>query len=100
MLTDKEIQHIAKLAGIELTSHEEDKFKKDLSSVLDYIGKLNEINTDGVEPLYQTTGLVNAMRADEYRKDFEMTEELNEKLIGQAPAKENNFVKVRSVLNK
>ena len=45
-------------------------------------------------------GLVNYFRADEHRKDFEMNEDLDEKLIGQAPHTENRFIKVRSVLNK
>ncbi len=132
MLTDKEaksrtesskisstgIEHIAKLARIKLTEKEKDKFKKELSSVLDYVKKLNELDTDGVQPLYQTTGIVNALRPDEHRKDFEMdpergregsqrasasygmNEKLNEKLIKQAPHSENRFIKVKSVLKK
>lgn len=100
MLDNKEIKHVAQLARIKITEKEEEKFRKELSSILDYINKLNEVNTEGVEPLYQTTGLVNSMRPDEHRKDFEMNEDLNKNLIGQAPDKEERFVKVRSVLNK
>ena len=100
MLTDKEIQHITELARIKLTEKEKDKFKKELSSILDFVKKLNELDTENVEPLYQVTGIVNTLRPDEYRKDFEMNEDLNEKLIGQAPHKENRFIKVRSVLKK
>lgn len=99
MLSDKEIQHIADLARIELTDNEKEKFKKDLSSILDYINQLNEADTSGVEPLYQTTGLVNSMRSDDPRGDFKMDETLNELLIGQAPYKKERFVKVKSVLN-
>ena len=100
MLTNKEIQHITELARIKLTEKEKDKFKKELSSILDFVKKLNELDTENVEPLYQVTGIVNTLRPDEYRKDFEMNEDLNEKLIGQAPHKENRFIKVRSVLKK
>lgn len=100
MLTDKEVEHIAQLARIKLTKIEKEKFKKELSLILDYVNKLSELDTEKVEPLYQTTGITNALRPDEYRKDFEMNEELNEKLIGQAPHKENRFIKVRSVLKK
>ncbi len=99
MLTDKEIQHIASLARIEITDKETEKFKKDLSSILDYINQLNSVDTEGVEPLYQTTGLVNSIRDDEPRGDFQMNEKLNELLIGQAPHKKERFVKVKSVLN-
>lgn len=100
MLTNMEVRHIAQLARIKLTEKEEEKFKKELSSILDYVNKLKELNTDKVEPLYQTTGIVNALRTDKYRKDFEMSEELNEKLVGQAPHKENRFIQVKSVLKK
>ena len=94
------IQHVARLARIKLTGKEDDKFKEELSSVLDYISQLNKVNTDKVEPFYQTTGLINSTREDKYREDFKVGEELNKKLVGQAPEKQDNFVKVRSVLQR
>lgn len=98
MLTDKEVQHIAKLAHIELTPDEEDRIKRDLSSIIGYIDQLNKVDTSAVEPLYQTTGLVNAMRADEHLNSFPMDERLNERLIGQAPHKSGRYIKVKEVL--
>jgi aspartyl-tRNA(Asn)/glutamyl-tRNA(Gln) amidotransferase subunit C len=100
MLTDKEVQHIANLARIQLTEHEQEKFKKDLSSVLEYIDTLQKVDTKSIEPLYQVTGLENAVRTDEPRNSFPMSERLNELLIGQAPMKEERFLKVKSVLKK
>ena len=100
MLTDKEVRHIAQLARIKLTDKEKGKFKKELSLILDYVNKLNELDTENIEPLYQTTGIVNALRPDKHRKDFEMDEELNEKLIGQAPSRQDRFIKVGGVLKK
>ena len=100
MLTEKEIKHVAQLARIKITEKEEEKFKKELSAILDYINKLGEVNTENVDPLYQVTGLVNSMRSDDYRRDFVIDEDLNKKLIGQAPDKEEGFIKVKSVLNK
>ena len=98
MLTDKEVKHIADLARIKISEKEEQSLKKDLSSILEYINKLNEVDTTGVEPLYQTTGLVDSFRSDESRGEFKMDENLNEKLIGQAPHKDDRFIKVKSVL--
>ncbi|KKR02618.1 MAG: Aspartyl/glutamyl-tRNA(Asn/Gln) amidotransferase subunit C [Candidatus Yanofskybacteria bacterium GW2011_GWA1_39_13] len=98
MLTDKEVKHIAELARIKISEKEEQSLKKDLSSILEYINKLNEVDTTGVEPLYQTTGLVDSFRSDESRGEFKMDENLNEKLIGQAPHKDDRFIKVKSVL--
>jgi len=99
MLTEKEVKHIAGLARIKISEKEEKSLQKDLSSILEYIEKLNKVDTTGVEPLYQTTGLVDSFRSDEPRGEFKMDESLNEKLIGQAPHKEKRFVKVKSVLS-
>ena len=100
MLTDKEVRHIASLARIKINEKEKKGLKKDLSSILAYIEKLNEVDTTGIEPLYQTTGLIDAFRSDDPRKDFNMDESLNEKLIGQAPHKENRFIKVKKVFER
>ena len=100
MLSDKEVQHIASLARIKLTSQEEEKFKKELSSILDYIETLKRVDTEQVAPLYQTTGLVNVLRPDESRPSFIMDEKLNELLIGQVPDTKGHFVKVKPVLRK
>ena len=98
MLTEKEVEHIAQLARIEITDEEKGRFQKELSSILDYVEQLNKVNTDGVEPLFQTTGLTNVMRQDEPTFAFPPSDELTEKLVGQAPHKEKHFVKVKSVL--
>ena len=100
MLIDKEVKHIANLARIKISEKEEKGLKKDLSSILEYIEKLNEVDTTEVQPLYQTTGLVNSFRDDEPRGEFKMDENLNEKLVGQAPHSENRFIKVKSVLSR
>ncbi len=95
-----DIKHIAKLARIKLTEKEEEKFGKELASILDFTDQLNKADTSKVEPAYQITGLVNSFRSDEHRNDFEMNEDLNGKLIGQAPYRQDRFIKVKSVLRK
>ena len=100
MLSEKEIEHIASLARIALDVKEKKLFQKELSVILDYIEKLNKADTEKVEPLYQTTGLVNSAREDSHRNDFPSGEKLKERLVGQAPHKEKDFVKVKSVLSR
>lgn len=100
MIDNKTIQQIAKLARIKLTGKEEEKMQGELSSILKYIELLNRVDTEGVEPLYQTTGLLNSVRGDEYREDFEIGGELHDKLVGQAPGKGGRAIKVKSILNK
>ena len=96
MLTDTEVEHIAKLARIKITDSERETFKGELSSILDYVAKLNEVNTDNVQPLRQITGLSNMTRADEPKEEAGN----KELLVSQAPSKENNFVKVKSVFDR
>ncbi len=100
MLTDKELDHIAKLARIELSDTHREKFKKELSSIIGYIDQLNKVDTEGIEPLYQVTGLTNATRHDDHRGDFVMDAQLTEYLIGQAPASQERLVKVKAVKAK
>ena len=94
------IQHIASLARIKLSEDEKKRFQKDLGSILDYVNKLKEVDTEHVQPVFQTTGIVNATREDQDRGEFKMNEGLDEKLIGQAPEKEGRFVKVKSILTR
>ena len=100
MLSDTELDHIAKLARINIEPEKREQLKKDLSAILEYIEKLNKADTSSVEPLYQTTGLINATRADESREEFPMTEKLEELLIGQTPNRKERFVKVKSILGR
>lgn len=100
MLTDKEVEHIAKLARIELTDQMRERMKRDLSHVLDYIALLDEADTSGVQPLYQVTGLQNRTRPDEHRGDFVVDERLLEHLVGKAPSHQGRFVKVKSIKAK
>ncbi len=63
-LTRDEVLHIAKLARLELTSEEINKMTTELSSILGYVEMLNEVDTSGVEPTAQVTGITNALRDD------------------------------------
>ena len=64
-LTKQDILHVAKLAKLPLTDSEVDKFTSQLSSIINYMDELNEVDTSDVEPTSQTTGLENVFRNDE-----------------------------------
>ena len=72
MISKEQVEHIAKLARIELTEKEEGKFTKELSSILDYFDKLNKVDTEKIEADTQITGLENIIRKDEIRKKSEI----------------------------
>lgn len=63
-LTTDEVRHIAYLARIQLTDSEVAKFQQQLSSVLEYIKTLNELDTSGVAPTLSATGATNRLRED------------------------------------
>jgi len=96
MISKEEVKHIAGLAKIKLTDKEEEKFSKELSSILDFVDQLNKVDIKDVKPIDQITGLDNVMRKDENPQTA--SKEDRERLIGQAPAKKDNLVKVKSVL--
>lgn len=63
-LTKDQVLHIAKLARLSLKPEEIDKMTKELSSILQYVEMLSEVDTADIEPTAQVTGLVNALRED------------------------------------
>ncbi len=75
-LTRDDVLHIAKLSRITLTDTEVEKFKDQLSAILGYIDKLNEIDTSGVEPTINTTGIIDRMREDVEKASFNQEEAL------------------------
>ena len=94
-LKKEEIQHIANLARLELTDAELEIYGSQLSAVLGYIDQLKEVDVTGIAPTAQITGLENVAREDEVEEW--PTDEVAEAL-GQAPAREGNFIKVKRIL--
>jgi aspartyl-tRNA(Asn)/glutamyl-tRNA(Gln) amidotransferase subunit C len=75
-LDKKQVLHVAKLANLTLSSKEVSIFGKQLSEVVNYVGELKEVNTDGVVPTSQTTGLEDIFRLDTIEtKDLLTSEE-------------------------
>ena len=72
-ISTDQVEHIAKLARIELTEKEKGKFSKELSSILDYIDKLNKVDTENIRAIQQITGLETVMREDEVSYKLQVT---------------------------
>jgi aspartyl-tRNA(Asn)/glutamyl-tRNA(Gln) amidotransferase subunit C len=64
MLDRQEVDHVARLARLELSDAEADKMTGELSAVLAHIEAIRELDLDGVEPTAHVVDLVNALRAD------------------------------------
>lgn len=97
-LTKADVQKIAALARIRLTEKEEDKMAEELGAILGYVEKLKEVDTAGVEPMSQVTGLENVLRTD---LPAEATAEEGgaDKLTSQFPEKKDNYLKVKKVFS-
>ena len=65
IISDETIEYVGILAKLELSEEEKEQAKKDMESMLDYIDKLNELDTEGVEPLSHVFPVHNVFREDE-----------------------------------
>lgn len=94
-LTKEQVKHVAELARLGLSDRAIEKFRKQLSSILEYVELLNEVNTSNVEPTGQTTGLINITREDKPQKGQCLTQE---EVLSNAPEKQEGYVKTKAVL--
>ncbi|OGY53767.1 MAG: hypothetical protein A3A24_02545 [Candidatus Buchananbacteria bacterium RIFCSPLOWO2_01_FULL_46_12] len=93
-LTKKEVEHIAILARLGLSEKEKELFSEQLSSILDYVSQLQKIDTQGVEPTAQITGLENVLAQDIIE---EADAQVRSGLLKVAPELEDNLIKTSSV---
>ena len=90
---DKTVRRLASLSNISLDEKDLDSLATDLEGIVEYIGKLGELDTAGIEPTYQVTGLSNVWREDEIKPQLE-----REKLLELSPERTAQSVKVPKVL--
>lgn len=64
VISDETIEYVGILAKLELSGEEKEQAKKDMGSMLDYIDKLNELDTDNVEPMSHVFPVQNVFRED------------------------------------
>jgi aspartyl-tRNA(Asn)/glutamyl-tRNA(Gln) amidotransferase subunit C len=93
-LTRDDVLKLAKLSRLKLGEQEIEKFQGELSEILEYVEKLNSVDTTNTEPTYQVTGLKNVMRTDEI-KDYGVSPE---DLLKNAPSSQDHQFKVKRVL--
>ena len=92
---DTTVDKIAELARLEFNSEDKESIKKDLSKILSYIDKLNEIDTEGVEPLIHISDEYNILREDAVEETISQEEALK-----NAPDKNSDYIKIPKVLDK
>ncbi|MDR3125472.1 MAG: Asp-tRNA(Asn)/Glu-tRNA(Gln) amidotransferase subunit GatC [Candidatus Nomurabacteria bacterium] len=92
-INQKTAKYLASLSNITLSEADLKGLTADLEQIVEYIGELGSLDTSGVEPTYQVTGLSNVWRNDEITPQLP-----HEKLLALAPEAKGNQVKVPKVL--
>ena len=96
MVIDKEtVEKVANLARLELAEDEKEAMIKDMSKILDFMAKLNEIDTSGVEPLVYMTDEVNIFREDVVKQEI-----THEEALLNAPKQDGEYFLVPKVIEK
>lgn len=94
-LTKEEVLKVAHLARLEFKEEEIEKFRGDLNNILSFIEKLQEVDTDGVEPMYQVNNLSNVLRKDEIKESL-----TKEEALKNAPQKDDGMFIVPKVVGE
>lgn len=92
-ITEEDIIKLAKLSKLTFSDAQLHRFQSELQSIVGYVEQLSSVDVTGLEPTNQVTGLVNVMRGDEEKAVLSQAE-----LLKNVPSTENNFIKVRRVL--
>ena len=92
-VNNKLIRDIAKLSKLEFNKYSNEKMKKDLKKILAFVDKLNEIDTENIEPLIYLSEEENILRADQISKSL-----TQEQALENAPHKDSDYFKVPNVL--
>lgn len=114
-ITDETVAYMSILAKLELSASEKQQVKKDIADMLTYINKLNELDTQNIEPMSHIFPITNVFREDVPEKDVTVTENCHtatdncdiamtprgrDKLLRNAPAVENGMFKVPSTVEQ
>ncbi len=92
-ITDRTVDELAHLARLQFEGEEEERIKNDLNRILGFMEKLNELDTEGVEPLIYLSEELNMLRNDEARTTITQQQALK-----NAPQRDSDYFKVPKVL--
>jgi len=94
-IDQEQVKKVAKLSRLQLSEEEVKEFAGQLSAILDYMEKLNELDTTNVEPLAHCLPITNVFRADEVKESLG-----TEKTLANAPQRDGDFFKVPKILEE
>ena len=86
MISDETIEYVGILAKLELSGEEKEAAKRDMGRMLDYIDKLNELDTSGVEPMSHVFPVQNV-----FREDIVTNGDESDRILRNAPSEKDNM---------
>ena len=89
-----QVRKVASLSRLDLTDGEVEEFTSQLAAILDYVEKMNELNTDNVEPMAHCLPVSNVFREDSIRQSLG-----TENTLANAPQRDGEFFKVPKILD-
>lgn len=92
-LTREQVEHVAHLARLDLTNDEIERYREQLSAVLEYAEGLNEVDTTAIPPTATVLPLRTVLRADEPQPSFPP-----EDILANAPHRDGQFFRVHAIL--
>ncbi|MCI9437290.1 MAG: Asp-tRNA(Asn)/Glu-tRNA(Gln) amidotransferase subunit GatC [Lachnospiraceae bacterium] len=93
-ITDETIEYVGILAKLALSDEEKEQARRDMGRMLDYIDKLNELDTEGAEPMSHIFPVENVFREDVVTNGNEI-----EKILANAPAQKDDMFMVPRTFN-
>ena len=97
MVSKDEVRHIAQLARLGISKEEEEKFSRDLSEILDYMKKLQEVDINNILPTSHSLSSENVFREDEIRVS---SSKVVDSLINLSPRKKGRYFRVKHIFKK
>ncbi|MCB9245887.1 MAG: Asp-tRNA(Asn)/Glu-tRNA(Gln) amidotransferase subunit GatC [Flavobacteriales bacterium] len=94
-ITPEKIDELAHLARLQFEADEKARIQAELERILEFCEKLNEVNTEGVEPLIYLSDRVNNLRPDEVQMDI-----TREEALRNAPDADSDYFRVPKVISK
>lgn len=92
-LSREEVEHVALLARLALSEEEKERFRTQLSSILEYVEIISRLETAQIEPIYHVLPLQNVFRPDGIKKPFSRKE-----VLQNAPEQDDGYFKVPRII--
>ncbi|HXJ81231.1 MAG TPA: Asp-tRNA(Asn)/Glu-tRNA(Gln) amidotransferase subunit GatC [Candidatus Methylomirabilis sp.] len=94
-ITLKDVEHVARLARLELGTEDKERMRRELNGILSYIDKLRALDTEGVEPTSHAVPMTNIMREDLVRPSFPQAD-----MLANAPDRSGDFFRVPKIIEE